>query len=41
LKEKRPMLVAAFDKLMVKLLTGKIQYSAENLKKYKGWENRP
>lgn len=38
-KEKRPMLVQAIDKYLVKLLQGKIQSTNENLKLYDGWKN--
>lgn len=37
-KEKRPMLVAAIDKLILKILKGEINYSVNNVKNYKGWE---
>ena len=37
-KEKRPMLVAAFDKLIVKMLKGDIDYTPINTKHYKGWK---
>ncbi len=37
-KEKRPMLVAALDKLLVNVLTGKTKYTPSNLKKYEGWD---
>jgi len=40
-KEKRPMLVAAFDKLIVKTLNGEISYTPIGTKHYKGWgENK-
>lgn len=38
-KEKRPMLVQAIDKYIIKLLQNKIQNSNENLKLYDGWKN--
>lgn len=39
-KEKRPMLIAALDKLLVNMITGKTKYTPSNLKKYKGWEGK-
>lgn len=39
-KEKRPMLVAALDKLLVNMLTGKTKYTPSNLKKYEGWNKK-
>jgi N-acylneuraminate cytidylyltransferase len=40
-KEKRPMLIKMFDKIMVKILKGEIVYDPINLKHYKNWgENK-
>ena len=37
-KEKRPMLVAGFDKLIMKILGGDVKYTPVNVKHYKGWK---
>jgi len=37
-KEKRPMLVAALDKLIIKTLNGEISYTPIGTKHYKGWD---
>jgi spermidine/putrescine-binding protein len=39
-KEKRPMLVHAIDKFIIKLVQNKIDYYPSNLKLYDGWENK-
>lgn len=39
-KEKRPMLIKAFDKTIIKMLEGKIKYKPESLKYYKNWEEK-
>lgn len=39
-KQKRPMLVAALDKLIIGLVDGTVKYDSVNTKKYKGWENK-
>ena len=39
-KEKRPMLVAGFDKVLVNMVTGRTKYTPSNLKKYAGWEKK-
>ena len=36
-KEKRPMLVAGLDKLIAKMISGEIKYTAISTKQYKGW----
>lgn len=36
-KEKRPMLVESFDKLIFNLLEGKVKYTPINVKKYDNW----
>lgn len=38
-KEKRPMLVAGFDKLIFNLLKGRNSYTPSNVKHYDNWEN--
>jgi len=38
-KEKRPMLIEGFDKLIFKILEGKEVYTPSNTKQYKGWKN--
>ncbi len=38
-KEKRPMLVAGFDKLLFNLLKGRADYTPVNPKHYDQWEN--
>jgi hypothetical protein len=39
-KEKRPMLVAGFDKLIIKILKGELNYTPINTKHYKGWSQK-
>ena len=39
-KEKRPMLVAGLDKLIIKMINGEIDYIPVNTKDYKGWEQK-
>jgi|3_EtaG_2_1085321.scaffolds.fasta_scaffold02087_9 hypothetical protein len=39
-KEKRPMLIAGFDKLIMKILNGELGYTSVNTKHYKGWEQK-